>query len=268
MPGGTGGFPGRSFQDGDFAQNKLSTKLRKYTYTTFSAQGRFTAPNGYGDPTGTAGDSNLGLVPAQVGGGLALEYFVMGTQTLLAPSFSASGLDISQDQTNNDGVQHVFGGLSARSKHAFTIGSEPAPFFAKLTFALSDVSGQDDCAFGFRKNAAFTANFDDYTDAAVLNMISGDIKIETILNNAATTTVDTTQDWADAASHSFEIEIGIDGTVRFFVDGAFPTVTKSNFVFDTGDVVLPTLFFLQDATSPGTCNLTLFECGYRIPRGQ
>lgn len=267
MPGGTGGLPGRTFQDGDFAQNKFSTKLRKYTYTTFQAQGAYSAPNGYGNPTGTAGDSNVGLIPAQLGGSLPIEYFIMGTQTLLAPAFSATGLDFSLDQTNNDGVQVAFGGRSARGKHAYTVGSEPLPFFARLTFKLSDVSGSDDCAFGFFKNQAGTANFDDYTDAAVLNMISGDIKIETILNNAATVTVDTTQDWADAATHTLEVEVAMDGTAKFFIDAAFPTVTKTNFVFDTGDVILPMWFYMQDATSPGTAEFTLFESGYRIPRG-
>ena len=50
-----------------------------------------------------------------------------------------------------------------------------------MKFAIADVSDTDDCAFGFRKVEAYQANIDDYDEMAALNVISGDIKIETIL---------------------------------------------------------------------------------------
>jgi hypothetical protein len=256
MPGFIGSDQVR---DNSLGPNKQSTLARKYTFCTFQTQGVYNAADGYGAPTGVAGDVNHGKIPADIGGVLPIEWHVKGTQTLLAPAFSLTGLDVSLDQTSTDGAEYILGGHTTRGKHAYTIGGPG--FFARLKWKASDVSGQADCAFGFRKIQTYTANFDDYTDAAVLNNISGDIKIETILNNAATVTVDTTQDWADAATHTFEVQVGQDRTTRFLVDGAFPTVSKT-FLWDVDDVVVPMFFFLQAATLPGTLEWLEFEAGY------
>lgn len=263
MPGGRAGFAGtNNIQDRSLTPPKLSTEMRKYTFCSFQNQGTYFKADGYAAPTGVAGDLNYGSIPCDIGGVLPLEWHVKGTQTLLAPTHSVTGLDISQDQTNNDGVEHYLGGNTTRGKHAFTIGG-PA-FFARMKFTLADVSGTDDCAFGFVKVQTATANLDDHTDGAFINAISGNIKLETMLNNAATVTVDTTLDWADTETHTFEVQVYQDRTTRFQVDNATPTVTKT-FLWDVDDVVVPDFFMLMDATSPGICEWVEFECGY-LPR--
>lgn len=192
-----------------------------------------------GAATGTAGDvNNLSL-----GVEGSLEYSVLGTQTILQAKTAATGLDISQDLTNNDGVQYT-PGITANSRGAFVIGTDAA-FFAKLKFAIADVSGTDDCAFGFRKAEAYTGNFDDYNDLAALNVISGNINIETIQTNAATVTTDTTQDWADGETHTLTINVSSAGVVTYQIDGAAPTVTAA-YTFTSGLTVVPFFFFLHD----------------------
>jgi hypothetical protein len=52
---------------------------------------------GYGNPTGTAADVNRMLV-----GGDYFEYCIKGTQTIVAPAWTASGLNIGMDQADND----------------------------------------------------------------------------------------------------------------------------------------------------------------------
>ena len=178
---------------------------------------------------------------------------------MMFPSKPWRTLDVTMDQTDNDGAHYIFGGNNADSPFAWTVGTHNA--FVKLQFRIADVSGTDDCAFGFAKVQTATANLDDHTDGAFINSILGDIKIETMLNNAATVTVDTTQDWADLATHTFEVQVAQDRTTRFFVDGAFPTVTKG-FLWDVGDVVIPIHFFLQATTTPGICEWLEFESGY------
>jgi len=264
MPGGRAGFVNTAaVQDRSLTPPKLSTEMRKYSFCTFQGQGAYNKADGFSAPTGVAGDLNYGIIPCDIGGVLPIEWHVKGTQGLLAPTHSLTGLDISLDQTDNDGAEYYFGGNTTRGKHAFTIGG-PA-FFGRLKFKIADVSGTDDCAFGFAKVQTATANFDDHTDGAVLNVILGDIKIETMLNNAATGTVDTTQDWADAATHTLEVQVGQDRYTRFLIDDAFPTVNKTNFLWDVDDVVIPILFFLQATTTPGIVELLEFECGY-LPR--
>lgn len=208
---------------------------------------------GGGAATGDAGDENRLLFHDAY-----FEYHILGTQTILFPQRAATGLDISMDQTNNDGVE--FGnGIETGMGASYTVGTDPA-FFAKCKFSIADVSGTDDCAFGFRKLEAYQANIDDYDEMACLNVISGDIKIETILNNGATSTTDTTNNWADAETHTLEVYVSGTGVVTYKIDGAAPTTTAT-FTFDTGEVVIPFFYFLHDSDVAGAVVLQEWEVG-------
>lgn len=210
---------------------------------------------GAGAATGTAGDINLIAWPS-----LQWEYAIKGTQTIVAPDMTTVGLDIgSMDQTADDGIELSPGQVSTHD-WSFTIGTSPA-FYFSMKFKLGTVAATDDCAIGFRKQAAYTANIDDYTDFAVLNVITGDIKIETALNNAATTTTDTTQNWADAETHTLAVYVSSAGVVTYKIDGSAPTTTAA-FTFDTGDIVVPFMFFLQH-TGLTTAPLIEMECDYQ-----
>lgn len=194
--------------------------------------------------------------------GLVLYVQNIGTQTILQPAVNANGLDYGYDQTNNEGVQWVMrenGSKGIQNKDYFTIGTSPA-FFASLKFSIADVSGTDDCAFGFRKDAAFQAAIDDYTDMAALNVISGDIKIETILNNSATTTTDTTDNWADAASKTLRVNVSAAGVVTYQIDGSAPTTTAA-FTFDDTDVVTPFFYMIHASDLAGAVVLQELEVG-------
>jgi len=136
-----------------------------------------------GAPTGAAGDENVLMFPEGT-----LEWHVIGTQTLVGPRLAATGLDVSQDLANNDGAEYS-GGILASNKMTFVVGTSPA-FFARMRFTMADVSGNDECAFGFRKAEAYQASLDDYDALACLNNISGDINVETILDGATNVTTD------------------------------------------------------------------------------
>lgn len=209
---------------------------------------------GGGAATGTAGDENV----MQLGPN-SYEYSPKGTQTILAPKLGAAGLDINMDQTDNDGIEIVPGSNSLISRYAYTIGTDKS-FEFRLSFSIADVSGTDDCAMGFRKVQAYEANLDDYTDMAALNVISGDINIETILNDGATSTTDTTDNWADGETHELKVRVLSSGRVLFFIDGVAPTTTAS-FTFDSGDVVVPFFFFLNASDVAGAVQWQELEVG-------
>ena len=196
---------------------------------------------------------------------LYLEYQPLGTQTILAPvvvsiSEGVSALNIGMDQTANDGVELCVGILN--SNHlAFKVG-EDAAFFFRVRFSIEDVSGTDDCAIGFRKAEAYQANIDDYADMAVLNVISGDINIETIVGGAATVTTDTTDNWADLATHQLEVFVSNAGVVTYKIDNADPTVTAA-YTFTDALYVVPFMYFLNDADLAGQVAILEWECGFQ-----
>lgn len=202
--------------------------------------------------SGTAGETNVMKLA-----GHSLEYNIKGTQTIVLPQLAAGGLDVGMDQTADDGVE-ITTGITARAPGAFVIGTDA--FYAKLQFSIATVAGTDDCAFGFRLAEAYQGGIDSYNDMAMLNVIAGAIKIETILNGGGTTTTDTTDAWADAETHELEIRVTNAGVVTYLIDGAAPTVTAA-FTFDDGDVVLPCFFFLSHTGGAGAVLLKHFEYG-------
>ncbi len=210
---------------------------------------------------GTAGDTNLLINPD-----IELEYHIKGTQTITAPIIRSvaegqSALDINMDQTDNDGVE-LCAGILTSNRQEFKVGTDPA-FFFRVRFSIADVSGTDDCAIGFREAEAYQANIDDYTDMAVLNVISGDIFIETILANAATVSTDTTNNWADAEIHELKVLVSSTGVVTYLIDGVAPLVTAA-YTFTSGLFVVPFIFFLNAAAPvAGQVNVREWECGFQ-----
>jgi len=229
---------------------KLGTDVRAkggYVYEDFKGPALTVSDLGAGAASGTAGQVNYCTM-----GGHVFEICVKGTQTILGPARTATGLDISQDQTDNDGVEWTTGILS-RGENVFTAGTSGA-FSFSLKLKITDVSGTDDCCVGFRKAEAYQANVDDYDEAAFLNVILGDIYIETILNAGATTSTDTTDNWADAATKTLKVKVSAARAVTYLIDGVAPTTTAA-FTFDSGEVLVPFFFFLQATTSPGIVEL-------------
>ena len=209
-----------------------------------------------GAPTGTTGNENVIFCAS----GNVFEYHILGTQTLLGPIWVDPGLNIGMNQTADDGVE-LCPGIGTNTPHVFTVGTDPA-FFARVRFTIADVSGTDDCAFGFRKREAYQAAIDNYDEMACLNVISGNINIETILNGAATTTTDTTDDWADAATHSLAVFVSAAGVVTYQIDDAAPSTTAA-FTFDDAEVVIPFFYFLHAADLAGAVTILEYECGYQ-----
>jgi hypothetical protein len=182
------------------------------------------------------------------------------TQTLAGPFRTTDGWAMAGDLTNNDIMEYGPAGYTlADCPQSFVVGSDEACFF-RCKFKVADVSGSDLTVMGFRKQEAANGTFTSYTDYAVIGHVSGDIVIKTELNSGGTTTVDTTQNWADGETHTLVVKVSAAGVVTFEVDGAAPTVTTT-FTFDTGDRIVPVFYILHDATSPGQITWREVEVG-------
>ena len=196
---------------------------------------------------GTAGDTTL----HSYADGLELTLYPIVAQDNDRPAAATTGMDYSYEQDDDDGIEWRMSDNTCKGREGldrFTVGKQA--FFATMRFSIADVSGTDDCAFGFAKVEAHAAAIDGRDESAVLNVISGNITIETILNNAATTVTDTTDDWADTAIHTLGVHVAKSGAVTYTIDGAAPTATAA-FSFDAGEVVTPSFYLLQAADLSG-----------------
>lgn len=217
----------------------------QFTFENF-VQNPVVSKLGGGASSGTTGDTNIMELTYS-----DFEYNIKGTQTITAPSIvtvseSVSGLNVEMDQTANDGVE-ICGGILNSSPTAFKIGASK-PFYFRARLTLSNPLNTDDCAVGFRKQEAYQANIDDYADMAVLNVIAGDIKIETIKGGAATVTTDTTDNFAANAIKDLEVQIDQSGAVTYLVNGVEPTIVAP-YSFTDDLFVTPFFFFLHDSTN-------------------
>jgi hypothetical protein len=190
-----------------------------------------------------------------------MEQHILGTQTIIFPTLATAGWDVTGDDTENDGNEYGFG-ITANSRAAFTARTDQ--FYTELKMTISDVSDFDSCLVGFRKIEAYQAAYTSYTDMAAFDVISGDIKTRTVLNSGTDTVTDTTQNWADAATHTLGVYVDEDGYVTYAVDGVEITDQSlaPQFRLDSADVMVPFLYFLK-AASPqaGTMILSRWEVG-------
>ena len=201
--------------------------------------------------------------------GNTLSTHEIGTQTLLAPAAATTGLNVSGDQTEDDGWA-IRGRASAYegvlNKDHFIVGTSPA-FFFKVKFSIADVSGVDDLRCGFAKVEAHNDDPDALDELATLAVMSGDIKTQTILNNATTVATDLTSgggdgagNFADGGSHEFTINVSSAGAVTYLIDGVAPTGAVA-YSFDSGEVVTPFWFHRHDSDIGGAIVWETFEFG-------
>ena len=231
-----------------YGQNKMDNKIddqitgKKQVY-------RFATPPVVNDyehtanalADGTAQDTVLHVYAD----GLNITWSAVVAQAINNPAPTATGINYAGDQVNNDGIELVYSCVTAKGREGidrFTVGRQA--FSAELEFSLAVVAGTDVGNFGFRKVEALQADWNDYDEAAGLFPISGDITIQTILNDGGTATQDTGDNWGNTEVHSLKVLVSKAGVVTYKIDGAAPSTTAA-FSFDKGEVVTPFFHFLQ-----------------------
>lgn len=176
-----------------------------------------------------------------------------GTPTSPAGSDLTNGFDITRTsgggiEADNEGIE-ISAEIGALSPQEYIVGQDECSF--RLECSIEDVTGTDDFLVGFRAKAAYAPLVDNYTDMAAFNIISGVVNLETILNDGATTTTDTTlPDWADGETHVLEVRVALDGSVTYRYDDAEPTVVAA-FTFDAGDTIIPFVHKIATADLAG-----------------
>lgn len=213
-------------------------------------------------PTGVDGDVNLMYMQD----GCLMEQFIIGTQTIIAPRMSATGLDIELDNTNAEGAEYNFGARN-NAKHAYTIGTSAA-FFVEAQFTVEDLSGCAPLMIGFRKveaNNKVIANYTDYFCAG-LNSATSALNVVLLdeLNGGGQTATDSTDAWTggDTGTATIRVLVSASGVCTYTIDGVAPSVTNA-MTFDNTDVVMPFIHFLNGADVAGAVSLNSFKCGFQ-----
>ena len=218
----------------------------------------------------SGGTKNGGAAPTATGdeiflmmhsGNMFEIHYIGAGQTLLGPVFGEPGINVAHDLAATEGVEYSMG-LYADSPGQFVIGTDPA-FYARIRLLLTDVDGTADCLFGFRKTSAYQGAVDDYLDMSAFNIISGDVYVETILNNATTDSDDTVDNWGDGETHNLEVRVSAAGVVTNFFDDAAPSTTPTSFTFDDGDTVMSFFHLLHDTNVAETTVIYEWEVGYQ-----
>jgi len=200
-----------------------------------------------------------------VGSGRKFTYVNIGTQTL-APAMTATGLNISADQTDNEGIE-IFSHSVGATGRPFEVGRDP-DFYFRLKFNIADVSGTDDFHVGFRMAEAHEAAVDSYENRCGLGIITAAnpaaIYVVSELTAGAGTEVetDTTDTLADGVTTTWEIRIDDAGRATYLIDGAAPSTTAAVTMGD-GVLMIPFVSFIHaNAAQAGAINLITWEVGY------
>lgn len=244
----------------------------RYVYTNFRGQPIFADVDGFA-ARGTGPITDAEVFHMMIDGHtfqIRTEQDVTADPPLIT---SNDGLLINVDDADNEGLEINLGRVQGdgstlwtNSKGAFV--SQTDEFFLRVKLDVADVSDADQLAIGFSLgNYPADGLFDTYTDFFVINIDNGDVKIETRLNSGTATSTDTTTNIADADQPELEIRVNSSGYARAFVNGAVPSTDKTDFQFDSGDVLHAFYTQLNDAAGDPTVSLIEWESGLWSSRG-
>lgn len=246
---------------GDFDDDSIRPNhfMRRHVYEPFLYEPPTSKRLG-GAVTGATGDRNQAQFPNS-----AFEWHVKGTQTILTPVLTVVGWDIAMDQTSGDGIELTNGILGRLDGPAYKVGTDP-PFAFSVKMKVGDASGANPLIIGFRKAEAYQAVHTAYADYAAIGIVGtanpNTIKTLTEAAGGGTTTTDTLDTWADAATKTLKVLVGATGAVTYQNAGAAPTAVAA-FSFTAGDILVPFLYFTHAADVADTVELINWECGFQ-----
>jgi len=172
----------------------------------------------------------------------ALNHTNIGTQTIFAPLLDTTGLNIDQDDSATEGA-HYSACQQTLCDQSFIVGK--TAFMVVGRVVMADILNSH-FQLGFRKKAAYTADYNDYTDlASIGTRVSGAlgaIATAGILNNAATVNTVSSDVLVNAVSALFIVKVALDGTVTCKVNGtSYPVYSAGTtaLIFDATDEMIP-----------------------------
>lgn len=255
------GIPRRALDSGIISPAKFIqglTDCKFYYGRWYGPSPRVSDLDGFSTPN--LADTNVNIVFFNNG-----LYSMVAQQYLIGARSSDVGLwtdavndwlEVNPEPTASEGIEYILGAATtAANPFSTTIGDATVRNKGNrrivLNFNVEDEANVAECAVGFRKAENNSSVIDNYDEMAVLNAQydtdDNYIRIETILNGGTTVTTETGLTLAADTDTIFEVRL-IGRKPKFFVNGQD---FETSFQFDEGEVVVPFVHFLQNAT--GSC---------------
>jgi len=233
-----------------------------YKNDASSVQEWFDTPIGFQDPLGAAPTGTANTLGWQLGYEKGrLNRTNIGTQTVVAPVLSAAGLTLDQDATAGEG-SHTSANQQTLGDQSFVVGK--TAFMVGARIVMTDIT-KAHIMIGFRKKAAYTADYNDYTDLAGIGTRAsaalGAIATTGILNNAATVETVSSDVFVNATSAMVWVKVDISGNVTCYVNGtAYPVYSAGTtaLVFDANDEMIPFYQYVNVGSSAPTLVISEF----------
>lgn len=197
---------------------------------------------------GTAGMHNC----AYVGGGNVFGYVAIGDNAADDIDMTANGLNIANDQADNEG-REIFSGYGCASGRPMVVGTDAA-FFFLTSVRVGDVSGTDTLFCGLKKLEVHNADVFAYDTYFGLGWNTSAnpaaIKVIEELNGADAAQTDTTDTIADVTVLQMKILVDGSGNATAEHDADVPGTLEapdatSAFQFDDGDLLVPICTYLE-----------------------
>jgi hypothetical protein len=230
---------------------------QRFSFDNFNTN-PVTSAVGGGAATGAAGDNNA--MATRFG---LFEWFVIGTQTTLAPVIDSFGLDFSMTGTTGQGIE-LCQGVTALSVASFIIGTDVA-FYMRAEFKVATIVGCDPLIIGFRKVQAFDATLANYTDFVSIGIdataSATTIQIETQKTTAGVVITDTTDVVVDGDVIRLAIFVDAKGNVTYTLNDSAPTVIAA-YQFTNNLTVIPFIRFTEGAVTTAQASCDWYEVGF------
>jgi hypothetical protein len=200
-------------------------------------------PSATGVPTGTTEDIN-GL---NTGSNIIANYLV-GTSLIPIPAMVVGGgLNVEHDVTATEGS--IFDtGIAVNNPREFVVGKHEFSTYFKAT--ITAPVNCLDLLVGFRKKAAYNltiANMDFlslgiYNTNVAAQPIQGVSCLATVVSNTASGVT-----WAAGETHTLQVSVKLDGSVKYFVDGTdvTSTLTAPIKTLVAGDTYIPFILHIN-----------------------
>ena len=244
------------------AFERVMHKLMVQVYSSDAScvQEWFDRPIVFQDPLGAAPTGTANTLGWQYGY-TPLNRTNIGTQTIVAPVLSAAGLTVDQDATAGEG-SHTSANQQTLGDQSFVVGK--TAFMVAARIVMTDIT-KAHIMVGFRKKAAYTADYNDYTDLGAIgtraSAVLGAIATTGILNNAATVETVSSSVFVNSVSAMVWVKVDISGNVTCYVNGtAYPiySVGTTALVFDAGDEMIPFYQYVNVGSSAPTAVISEF----------
>ncbi len=215
-------------------------------------------------------------------------------QTNVLINTAGSGLRISTDEVDNEGIEIVPGQNSTSNPISFLTGTD-SDFFFKAKFKITDADGADEFGIGFRKQETFSQTFSPstgdpvYTDYLMFGFagtVANPNAVRTssdVADSGTSTRTSVNFTWADTLVHTLEIRVKsrvasllindcpLGGTVTKDGDGA--TITTQNttsgplYTFGNALTLVPFIFLQHDTAVSEALFLQEIEIGHLVDVG-